>query len=79
MATPVTKFMTSDGKEFDTELEADGHEAGLKHAKLIEAYIAKSGALKAGAGMLRNHLPQFIAFQASYVEPANDGAGEAAA
>lgn len=74
MATAVTKFKSQDGKEFDTELEADGHDASLVHAGMIEAYITNSGAQKAAAGMLRNQLPRFLAFMKGYVPPAEGAA-----
>ena len=79
MATAVTKFKSQDGKEFDTELEADGHDASLANAGVIEAFITAAGVKKAQAGALRNQLPKFLAFQKSYVPPAADGAAEGSA
>lgn len=76
MATAVTKFKSKDGKEFDTELEADGHDASLANAGVIEAFIVASKAGKAAAGFLRNNLPKFLVFQASYVPPAADSSAQ---
>lgn len=70
MVKQVVKFEASDGKKFDTELEANGHELALQNTPMIDAFVDAIKAQKASAGYLRNTLPQFLAFQASYVPPA---------
>lgn len=81
MATAVQKFLAADGTEYNTELEADGHDEALKSKDLIEAYIAASKVQKAQAGALRNQLPKFLAFAKTWTPPAPaaDAGGEATA
>lgn len=61
----VTSYKTSDGKVFKTEIEAAGHEKYLEIKPVVEAFIEKAGLQKAQAGLMRKHLPAFVAFQAS--------------
>ena len=66
MVKQVVQYETSDGKKFNSEVEAQGHEVSLENRPLIEAYI-KAADLKvegAQAGFLRKHLAGFIAFDA---------------
>lgn len=82
MAKIISKYLSDDGKEFDTAEAADAHNASIQHAKLIEAYIVHAKLEKAQAGLLRKHLAGFIAFEASYVpseEPAPAPVAEQAA
>ena len=62
MVTAVTSYKTSDGKVFNTEIEAAGHEKFLSVQPQVEAYIAASGASKVVAGLLRKQIPGFLAF-----------------
>jgi len=70
MVQQVVSFKTSDGKTFDNEADAKGHEAGIANTQVIEAYIAHARLQKAQAGLMRKHLGSFIAFDATYVPPA---------
>lgn len=62
-------FVTSDGKEFKVQAEAEAHQAGLDSKPLIEGYITHSKLEKAQAGLMRRHLAAFLAFQETFVEP----------
>lgn len=65
----VPLFITTDNKEFKSEVEAEAHQAGLDQAPLINGYIQHAGLNdgkgKAQAGLLRRHLAAFLAYQAS--------------
>lgn len=41
MVTPVTKYQTTDGKEFSVESEANSHQAFLDNQAKIEAFLDK--------------------------------------
>ena len=63
MATAIQKFVTADGKEFSTQLEAEGHEMALQTREVVEGFIAAAGYKKVQAGMARKMIPAFLAFQ----------------
>ncbi len=65
MATAIQKFVTEDGKEFASQIEAEGHEMSLKTKEGVEAFIAAAGYKKVQAGMARKMVPAFLAFQAT--------------
>lgn len=62
MAQTKTTYLSTDGKEFKTELEADARDMYLKLQGGVEAYIVAAGLDKAPAGMLRKHIPGYISF-----------------
>ena len=63
MATAIQKFVTADGKEFDTQAEAEGHEMSLQFKEVVEAFITAQGYKKVQAGIVRKAVPAFLAFQ----------------
>lgn len=60
MGIAKTTFIADDGSTFDTEVEMNSYEAGLKHAGSAEAYIEHSGLSLAQAGLMRKHLPAYL-------------------
>lgn len=62
MATQKLTFVTADGKSFDTEAEADAHEAGLQAAESIKSYVQHAGLKKAQATLVRNHIAGYLGF-----------------
>jgi hypothetical protein len=56
------KHLSNDGKEFDTELERDTYEKSIELEYQVEAYISHIGVRHAQSGLLRKHLPGFVAF-----------------
>lgn len=80
----ISKFVTTDNREFLDENEAQAHQAYLNNAEVVDAYIDGQGLGKAQAGLLRRHLPAFGLFKDSYVpgtwkRPEPEKAGEKAA
>lgn len=41
MVTPVSRYLTSDGQEFQDEGDALAHEAALENKERIEAFVDK--------------------------------------
>jgi hypothetical protein len=74
MAQAKTKYVATDGTEFDTELEADTRNAEISEKGTIEAYCEHSGLAKAQKGLLRKHLAGFIAFRNAQNTPPAGGA-----
>jgi len=70
MAKTLTKYLAEDGTEFDNEVDADAHDAALAESKQFDDYIAAAGLEKAQAGLMRKHLPQFLAFINDGIPPA---------
>jgi hypothetical protein len=64
MVTTIQKYVSSDGAEFATQSEAEAHEVALKTKGVVEAFITASGYKPVQAGMARNMIPAFLAFQA---------------
>jgi hypothetical protein len=62
MAQIKHTYLSRDGKEFATELEADGRDKFLDMQDSIEAYCAAANLHKAQAGLMRKHLPGYAAF-----------------
>ena len=62
MVTLVQSYKTSDGKVFDSETDAAGHEKYLELKEKIEAFIEAQGLTKKAAGSARKHIPAFMAF-----------------
>ena len=62
MAELIQKFKTADGKVFNTEVEADGHEAYLSIKGAVEAFIANTGLKMAQAGLIRKYGPALVDF-----------------
>lgn len=81
MVTAVTKFHTSDKKEFTSELEANGHEKSLVMHPAINAFALALGLGPAEATRARKYVSGFSAFMETYVPEvaANDGEAQAAA
>lgn len=82
MAELIQKFKTADGKVFNSEVEADAHEAYLKVQGAIEAFIEGSGLKMAQAGLIRKHgaaLLDFMTTDAAQEAQAAFEAGLAAA
>ncbi len=70
MAKIKQVYVSRDGKEFESEVEADAHERSLDMQENIEKYIVASGLQKAQAGLMRKHLPAFATFvETGYVAP----------
>lgn len=63
MATAIQKFVTADGKEFATQLEAEGHEMSVKTKEEVEAFVVASGLTKIQAGVARKAIPAFLAYR----------------
>lgn len=84
MATAITMFRTSDGKTFESSVEADTHEAGLTHAAAIESFLDRhyplpTDGVKPGPAraMARRTLQLYFGEQASEVEmPVEEVAAE---
>ena len=57
-----TRYLSNDAKEFATEAEADARNMFLKVQDSIDAYIAESRLEKAQAGLMRKHIPGYLAF-----------------
>jgi len=55
------KFVASDNTPFDTEEEADAHDAKLERGKQVKAYIDATGVQGSAAALLAKHLPAFVA------------------
>lgn len=64
MVTTIQKYVASDGTEFATQGEAEAHEMTLKTKEVVEAFIVSANYKKVQAGMARNMIPAFLAFQA---------------
>lgn len=62
MAELIQRFKTADGKVFNSEVEADGHEAYLKIKGAVEAFIEASGLKLAQAGLVRKYGPALLNF-----------------
>ena len=78
MAKTKQVYISNDGKEFDTELEADARDQFLMMENQIEGYIVAAGLKKAQAGLMRKHLAGFAAYIAGGEVPvATEGEGEA--
>lgn len=75
MAQQKITFISADGKEFKTELEANARDEFLKVEKDVEAYIVAAGLAKAQAGLMRKHIPGYLVFKAQGVVVAAE-AGE---
>lgn len=65
MAKIKNVFIANDNTDHATEQGADAHDQYLAKAGNIEAYIQEVGLEKAQAGLMRKHLPQYLAFAAS--------------
>jgi hypothetical protein len=63
MAKAKVTYLSQDGKEFETELQADARDKFLEVAPQIEAYIVAAGLAKAQAGLMRKHIAGFLVFQ----------------
>lgn len=64
MATAVQKFVTADGKEFASLIEAEGHEMALQTKEIVEAFIVAAQYKPVRAGVARKVIPAFLAYQA---------------
>lgn len=62
MATLISKYSAIDGTEFSTEHEADAHTKSIVSGNSVEAYIRAANQTKAQAGLLRKHVPAYLAF-----------------
>lgn len=69
MAKEQTKYIADDGTAFDTLEEAEHHDAVVQDLKKVEDYISAAGLEKAQAGLMRKHLPQWLAFLNNGVAP----------
>jgi len=65
MAELISKYKTADGKVFNSEAEADAHEAYLEIQGAVEAFIEQSGLKMAQAGLLRKYGPAMLDFMGS--------------
>lgn len=65
MAELIQRFKTADGKVFNSEVEADGHEAYLKIKGAVEAFIEQSGLKLAQAGLVRKYGPALLDFMST--------------
>ena len=77
MAITTTQlYITTDGKEFKSEMDARGHDTALKISSVVEGYIAEAGMKhkKAQAGLLRKHLPAFIGWMSQFGDTAESAA-----
>lgn len=67
--TPVQKFRATDGKEFDTEQEAEVHQADIDLAPVVDKFIghlAENGGLyqsQKSRSMVRNIVFRYEAFK----------------
>lgn len=61
-------YRTTDGKNFFDADEAAAWQSSLDNRDAIEAFLVKANIGKAQAGMLRNMLPQFLAFHAEVAD-----------
>ena len=64
----VTQFETSDGKKFDNELNAKGHEKSLSIAKSIRAYAKAATLPQAEATRALRLISGYAVFMEDYVE-----------
>lgn len=69
MATQVTKFIAQDGTPFDTEAEADHHDARMALSSKVEEFIILAGLERAAMGYARKLFPQFMLFVNEGVHP----------
>lgn len=74
MATPVTKYLDKNGKEFDTEAEANASDAKIANQAAVEAFIAKhyqsqseTGRKSPAATAARNAIYKWLGSQNSSV------------
>lgn len=49
MAKAIQKFLDSNGKEFNTELEADASDAKIANGAAVEAFVTANFPIKDGA------------------------------
>lgn len=69
MVKQLTVFETTDGKKFDNELAANGHEMSLSASKSIEAYLA-AAEVSRGAKAVSKHIAGYLGFMETYVPAA---------
>lgn len=69
MAQQVTKFLASDNSAFDTEEEADAHDAAMAAEAAIAEYIGHANLQGTKADLVRVHLRQFAKYQTVGTRP----------
>lgn len=50
MATPITKYLDKNGKEFDTEVEANASDAQIANQVAVDAFVAEHYKSKSDTG-----------------------------
>lgn len=59
------KFLSNDGKEFDSALEADAHDLALIQADSVNAYIKEAGLAAAEGTRAKRYISGYAAFVAA--------------
>lgn len=49
MATPITKYQDNEGKEFNTDLEAEASNARLSHKAQVDQFVKTNFPIKPGS------------------------------